>query len=325
METFKLLSQAVKEGGVLATIVRVEGSAYRKAGAMMLITSEGEQIGMISASCLEADVVIRAMQLLENNKASSAFMVYDMSAEDDLAWGRGAGCNGKIHVLLEKVDKRLRISLQEILHLLKQRANVTIYKDLRAVPNPIRTTYVAHHRTGVDKQITTDMCTDFVHTFPALQRLIVFGAGPDSMPLLQLANQVGFDTYVWDWRPEQFVQAGQYAELLPDWQQYDYHPDDYIVVMTHDFQHDTEILHYLLNMSPFRYIGVLGPRKRLERLLGQQEIPAYLHNPIGLSIGAEGAVEIAISIVAELIHIKRQEVAIGKKGDWHLFSSREEC
>lgn len=89
METINIITQAIRTSGVLATIVRVDGSAYRKPGTMMLFTETGHQVGFISASCLEADLKMRAEQLLSNRECFSDIVVYDMSREDDLGWGRG--------------------------------------------------------------------------------------------------------------------------------------------------------------------------------------------------------------------------------------------
>src|SRR5699024_5299296 len=85
-----------EETMVLATIIKVEGSAYRKEGTSMLFTESGNQVGLISVGCLEDDLSIKAKNLLNNTEQVSLQVSYDMSAEDDLGWGRGAGCNGKV-------------------------------------------------------------------------------------------------------------------------------------------------------------------------------------------------------------------------------------
>lgn len=81
--------------------------------------------------------------------------------------------------------------------------------------------------------------------------------------------------------------------------------DDFVVIMNHNFQRDQSILARMIRQKPY-YLGVLGPKRRTAKLLGTDQVPENIHSPIGLSIGAEGPEEIAISIVAELIAIRSQ-------------------
>ena len=88
---------------VLATIVETEGSTYRKPGAMMLISLEGAFEGMISGGCLEGDLLHHAAKVFETGEAS--FVTYDMHADDELVWGLGLGCDGVIHLMLQRLQK----------------------------------------------------------------------------------------------------------------------------------------------------------------------------------------------------------------------------
>jgi xanthine dehydrogenase accessory factor len=83
----------------LATVIRVEGSAYRHEGAKLLVSESGKLFGIISGGCLEEDVRYRALALMSSGISEVAS--YDLRSEDDLGWGQGAGCNGKIDVLIE--------------------------------------------------------------------------------------------------------------------------------------------------------------------------------------------------------------------------------
>lgn len=322
MEKLKLISHAIRAGGVLANIVAVEGSAYRKTGTMMLFTKEGQQIGMISASCLEADLAIQAEELQRSLHRFSEIVVYDMSREDDLGWGRGAGCNGKVHVLLEKVDEQLKESLRRLKVYLEKHIPVTMYRRLQSVPHQIATSY--HPRGcpsfGVDISPYSKEEWNVQHFHPQ-QRLIIFGAGPDALPLIRSAKSVGFETYVWDWRPDLLnPKRLLYARCLWNFETMDYKASDYVVVMTHDFQHDQQIIRKLLLKQAFRYVGVLGPRKRLKRLLNSNEIPPWINSPIGLNIKAEGPEEIAISMMAEMIKVKNEVQLREQESHRDLFS-----
>lgn len=101
-----------KKAKVLATIIKTEGSAYKKEGASMLILGDKTRVGMLSAGCLEEDLVERSEQVWA---AGEPLIVrFDMSAEDDLSWGQGVGCNGVLTVLLEPVKGELERNLMTV-------------------------------------------------------------------------------------------------------------------------------------------------------------------------------------------------------------------
>jgi len=87
----------------LATVVHVEGSAYRRPGARMLITESGQTVGTISGGCLERDVMERAVRVMETGVAS--LIEYDTRGKEDIVWGLGLGCNGVVRVLLESLHE----------------------------------------------------------------------------------------------------------------------------------------------------------------------------------------------------------------------------
>lgn len=322
---------------VLATVIKVEGSAYRKPGTVMLIHESGKMIGTLSAGCLEKDLHMRAKQLISSEKISETY-VYDMSSEDDLGWGRGAGCNGKVHVLVEKVDSNLKKHLMKIRDHLEVRQAVTLIrffnkeksiKDYQLVPKDLLS--FENVVSGLEESAVG---TTYTHTFQPQERLIIFGTGPDVLPLASMAEQVGFSVIVWGWQKN-------YDQINPFLDSLFYHSSplelfledmtlnqhDALVIMTHDFEKDKKILHTLLNYEQvIGYLGVLGPRKRTVRLMKNQIIPEKVNSPVGLSIHAEGPAEIAISILAQVIQRKwelrtRECVFIERKDYGNLSSS----
>ncbi|WP_106497339.1 XdhC family protein [Lentibacillus sp. Marseille-P4043] len=329
----QILDEIVRtdQSSVLATIIRVEGSAYRKEGTSMLFLANGQQVGIISAGCLETDLAIQAKNLFYNDTIHSRTIVYDMSAEDDLSWGRGAGCNGKIHILLEKITPELKKQLGTLHNNLSQGTSVTIFKRLGKV---VRSVFVTedHHifgkqdtvsdhfiqgaldgkRSGI--QYVEDVEANvYIHTYKPKPRLFIFGAGPDVVPFSSMAAQTGFSITIWDWRPANLDQVrfpdAQLADpvSIPEIiKKIDFTPTDSVIIMTHDFQKDKQLLHRLLEYKQLRYLGILGPRNRTTRLLNGANIPDHLRSPVGLAISAEGPNEIAISIIAELIHVLRE-------------------
>lgn len=306
-------------GSTLATIVKVTGSAYKKEGAAMLFKPDGTQIGFLSAGCLEEDL---AEKLKATRNPYNKF-VYDMREENDFAWGEGTGCNGVICVWTEKIDNVYAEHLMKVKKLLYAGHSIVMIKKLGEKPG-----YVFVPDSGnafgrwegsfpvgcrlKEKSLVFNKAFQsevYIQQIRPKRRLIVFGAGADSRPLVSFAASAGFSVTVADWRPafctaEHFPKAekrlvGFPHELLSCLQ---LNQDDCVVVMTHNFKRDQELLQTLAQKK-IRYLGVLGSRKRTARLLEIDVIPPGIVSPAGLSIQAKGAEEIAISIVAQLIQI----------------------
>jgi xanthine dehydrogenase accessory factor len=261
----------------MATVVGVQGSAYRQPGARMLVAESGKSTGTISAGCLEADVIEHAKRVMESGEAK--LVHYDnRSASDELAWGLGLGCNGIVSVLIEA----LTATSLHIEALRRSRAReVTI-----------------EHRNG------------FVETLLPPVPLLIFGAGSDVLPVMKLAQSIGWQTEVVDPQgrratASRFAIADKVTLARPD----DVATHVAVtsrtmaLVMSHNYVHDLTLLRFLL-ASPARYIGVVGARHRAERMVKDLDVREpdlrRLHAPVGLDIGANNPAEIALSIVAEV-------------------------
>jgi xanthine dehydrogenase accessory factor len=350
MEGIHEILEAMEEfanDSVLATIIRVEGSAYRKEGTSMLFRGDGAQIGLLSTGCLENDLAYQVQEMA--NQRTTKTVVYDLRAEDDLSWG--AGCNGAISVLLEPIDACLREHLSKLKFHLENGKRVTMIKKLTKdysvsdylfitddqqlfgkwhgrVSSQMKRLLNDLHQSTLKSGIIflSELSADFyIHCFEPKQRLIVFGAGRDTVPLVKMASQAGFSVLVADWRSslckrEFFPDADQVivgfpSEVMP---MLALSSQDFAIVLTHHFQRDQELLN-LLKGQKLAYLGILGSKVRTQRLLEGREIPPEINSPVGLSIGAEGPEEIAISIVAELIqrkHALRVEKVVAKEGSW---------
>lgn len=341
--------QVIRSGqqtAVLTTIVHVAGSAYRREGAKMLFLANGEEKGTLSAGCLESDLAFRAQAAFEQNTA--LLHTYDMAAEDDFTWGRGSGCNGVITVLIEPLGvsswQQSNGLWSAILDAYLQGQTVTVLRKLSGRPEndepmPVRAdAFLMLHGDGSwsgslqDAQLDArfkplvqdfhrreersqatwegDELFVFERIFPK-DRLFIFGAGPDSEPVVAAMSKLGFEVTVIDprpvrLRPEIFPDAHRLIESHPEQaaQKVELPEGSYAIVMTHSFQSDRVWLSYL-NQHHLRYVGVLGPRARTLRLLSSREMPLHYHAPIGLDIGAEGPDEIAVSIAAEIIRVRR--------------------
>lgn len=307
---------------VLATVVKVEGSSYRRAGARMLIFADGQSIGTISGGCLESHVIKRAWWHTEATGAKTCR--YDTSSDLDAQWAFGLGCNGIVQVLLERVlsgsnDAQLRV-LRVVRDEMRAAATAVVI-DVRDCPIRIGERIVLFpdgRREGkfsnieLGRRIADDLaavlhgrcsqyrrypvCGGEVEVFlecilPPL-RLVVFGAGHDAVPVVHFAKQLGWHVIVADGRAhyarrERFPEADEVLVTNPG------NPldgcgvtaDAAVVVMTHSVDQDRELLRHLLRKPPL-YVGQLGPKVRTERLLGE--------------IGCNGAAEMGIS--ADALH-----------------------
>lgn len=337
--------------GVLATIIRVEGSAYRREGACMLLQEDGTRIGLLSGGCLETDLAERAGDMWKapadetdgdrsDETCSARTLLYDLRPEDDFSWGRGAGCGGIVHVLLEPLNRQWREDLRTLKQYLDRRIPVVSARKMTGDFSVSGCAFVTcgagqremfgNWREGIPRSLTDDLASSapsrqkhglryvpelaanvYVQYYRPKPRLIIFGAGPDAEPVAALAARTGFSVTVCDWRPafcdkERFPDAdrlllGCPAEVVA---QVGLTPGDSVVVMTHDFARDKELLRLL--RPDLRYTGILGSRNRTMRLLGGADIPAWIRSPVGLPIGADGPEQIAVSIVADLIGALRR-------------------
>ncbi|UOQ43703.1 XdhC family protein [Halobacillus salinarum] len=334
MDDIHQIFPEAETGDVLATIVHVEGSAYKKEGAMMLFKQNGSQVGMISAGCLEEDV---AERIKRNESKDAEIIVYDMRGYRDLMWGEGSGCNGLIQVLLEPITDVLSSQLTKLKVLLEQGKKVTMYKKLPIGNSEVKTLYRAGEEyfgdndyfSGKSLEMTSQKFGKtkegekevYFHCFQPKERLIVLGAGKDAIPLVDMASKTGFSVIVADWRPalctkEHFPDADERIVGFPTdlVNKIQFSPNDFVVLLTHSFQKDKELLSYLIGKE-LKYLAVLGSKQRTKRLLGTDVLPPLITTPAGLSIDAEGADEIAISIIAQLIQVsKKSKVVLHESG-----------
>lgn len=310
----------------IATIIEVEGSAYRKEGTMMFFSNEEGVKGLISGGCVEHDIAAR-LENLENER--SICIDYDMRSEDDLSWGQGMGCDGRITILIEPITTLSKKNYQLAKQYLEKGISVTEWKKLNAKRQVIATYYKTEsgqmfgdNRTNLldlesfpNKKLVENEKGNlyFRQDIPARPRMIVYGAGADAKPLVAFASQVGFYVIVADWRPglcnqDHFPDAdalliGSPTQAINELM---LTSKDYMVVMTHNYTKDQELLQHLTNRE-LQYLGLLGSKKRSERLLTGIDIPKWIYYPVGLSIEADGPEEIAISILAQMINIKNMQ------------------
>jgi xanthine/CO dehydrogenase XdhC/CoxF family maturation factor len=317
----------------------------------MLVLESGTSIGAISAGCLESDVIEHAKRVIKNNRAK--LVEYNTtSTSDEIVWGLGLGCNGIVRVLVEPLAPQSSYiaALRRSLALQADVAPVvvaTIFDHKSSNLTLSGTEIEIGSRYFVDEEdfpshepfleIASDMRAAvseeasgarvyqwsggttrvFIETLTPPVQLVVFGAGHDALPIIELACRLGWQTEVVDpqARPasrERFTKADRVTLARPEAvsEQVSITPRTLALLMSHNYAHDQALLKFLLR-SPAHYIGVMGPRKRTERMLIElaesdrsfrlkDADRSRLYAPAGLDIGADAPAEIALSIIAEM-------------------------
>lgn len=332
----------------LATVVHVEGSSYRRPGARMLVTDDGQLTGAISGGCLEGDALRKALLAISQQK--NKLVTYDTTDENDMTLGVQLGCNGIVHILFEPIRTDEPGNPIELLKKVKSKRQNAVLVTL----------FSLHSRTGeqpgtcflhlqADDEIVCScegnewyailraesqaayrqedsffktfdtggrQLTGFVEYFNTPPSLIIAGAGNDTIPLTEMASVLGWDITVVDGRSghatrQRFPKAHKVIVSRAEDVLNHVNTDErtFFLLMTHNYNYDLALLKQLLAVDPCRYVGALGPRKKLERMYAELETGGMLltdeqkskvYGPVGLDIGAETSEEIALSVLAEI-------------------------
>ncbi|HEX6575151.1 MAG TPA: XdhC family protein, partial [Gemmatimonadaceae bacterium] len=326
---------------VLATVVRITGSSYGGVGTRMLIRIDGSTIGIVSGGCLESDLAEHAREVSESGEAR--LVTYDTRADDDAVWGLGLGCNGLIDVMLEPLDPAHSRELASLLDKAITSPSASVMATVIAgasaakigahaliAPDGMQTTgtwnsqsaldavraaapeAVSERRRGIVREFES-ITVSYEVIVPAIN-LVICGSGPDVLPVARFAVDLGWSVTVVDHRPV----TGEHAARFPGALVIEsLNPGDFtrvaridgqtaVVVMSHNYARDLEYLRAALATGA-KYIGVLGPRARSERMFADMgaagdalQHTERVHSPIGLNIGGDGPDGIALAIVAEI-------------------------
>ncbi|WP_263378567.1 XdhC family protein [Granulicella paludicola] len=300
----------------LVTLVRVEGSSYRRVGARMLICEDGTYVGGISGGCLEADLLRRAAWRV---RAGAVVERFSTLFDDTEEIPYGLGCGGTLYLLLEPADTPEFAALMEAIE--ASLPDGSRHGEAREV-----VTLLPGNGTPLNRFVQdatgrliagnilplSDAAQTFTERMEPPQRLLLLGAGNDAQPMVSFAAQMGWTVTVVDgrtsWaRPERFPQAEQVlvATTLNGISVTDH---DAVVIMTHSYEQDRAWLTEVLPRSP-RYLGLLGARHRSALLLSEsavilgwdvEQVCERVFAPIGLDLGGDGAEAIALATVAEI-------------------------
>ncbi|MDX1447449.1 MAG: XdhC family protein [Acidimicrobiia bacterium] len=313
----------------LATVVGVRGSTYRGLAARQLVGEDGTSVGTVSGGCLDNDLRHVAARVIESGVAER--VEFDLTADDEAIWGWGVGCNGATDLLVEPdstaADLADMLSLPGtdqlcMVHPVPDPTRRRIVRPSETADDPVTSAALEALAAGRHRSLDVGSTRYLLEVVGAPPRLVVFGAGHDAAPVVAFGAWLGFRTMVVDDR-RQFLTAERFPEahdlihadsgelartIGPD-------QKTFVVLMSHNYLRDLEALRSLLG-TEVAYIGALGPGERLQRLLddlaesggeASEGDLAKMYGPAGLDIGAEGPVEIAWSVLAEVLAVARDK------------------
>ncbi|NET57368.1 MAG: XdhC family protein [Symploca sp. SIO2E6] len=297
-------SQHDSEPVFLATVVKVQGSAYRHPGARMLITSTGKMVGTISGGCLENDVFEHTRVNLPDGKP--IVVTYDTNGDEDLLWGFGLGCNGVVQILIERLEPDYILNPLAFIHRcfhhrqsgiiatvvtvagkvnipvgarLILDADSNVQTDIQepeltaALVKDAQATLQNQHSSFHQYQLTLGKVEVFIELLKPPPNLMIFGAGSDALPVVQFAQALGWRVTIVDCRAsedtkERFTMVEEVILTRRDILHQEICVDDdaIAVVMTHNYFDDLAILQLLMS-TKISYLGCLGSKQRKERLL----------------------------------------------------------
>jgi len=334
---------------VLATIYKTKGPCYRKSGAMMLFSSQGHQLGMLSGGCLESDIATNARKVMQTGKPIS--VCYDGSDEDDLSFHLGIGCGGTVYIMLQQINfENNYLALTQVHDALTQRTSGYYYQRIenqstsnQSIENitaseqsatnnhtPERSYFQAEIISDIAQVATITIQTKHMETIseqtknhPSIfntpflatpiipePHLLVVGGGMDAQPLVNIAQQLGWQVSLWDPRPanarkEYFSNVNHIikgdAEILAD---FSLEKDvNAAILMSHNILIDAQAL-AALSTSKLHHVALLGPQHRRTQVISEANVqekalPFNLAGPSGLNIGGTLPESIALSILSE--------------------------
>jgi xanthine dehydrogenase accessory factor len=333
-ETARIFERLVRLGAgdrraALATVVRIDGSAYRRPGARLLVEEDGETLGSISGGCLEGDVREVALAVLADGAPRRRR--YDTGADENEAWGLGLGCAGSVEIFVQPAaTPAVRPAVERALELFAEARPFALWTRLEGAragamaavdaegtfagtlggdEDALRRRAAEGIAARASRLVDDPDGAIFAEVLLPSPRLVVFGADEDARPLVTLSAAAGFDVVVVDHReallaPERFPEAGRRVVRRPEdgLAGLSIGPRTFAVVKTHLIAHDREWARRLLEAGA-GYVGLLGPRARVREIVREigAESDDRVYGPVGLDLGAEGPEQVALAIVAELL------------------------
>ncbi len=307
----------------MATVIHVRGSAYRREGTRMIVDSNGNWFGNISGGCLEGDILKKTSDVIKTGE--SLLVTYDTRESINKEIRVALGCNGVIDILIEPVNESVLDLIESIIKVFEEEKTAYVKTDIQIIQEHVS---VQHEMSQLKPDFLAssvfeneNFChvekTEFsisLYEFIGVRRkLVVWGSGPDVKPISQFATQLGWKTIVAsDCGLEKFQDDLPGVDLIHSnfndfISKTNLHKNTAVLLVSHDFYKDYFILEKIIAKN-VKYIGIMGPKRRGARMLEEhkrrhpeiQFEEGKIHYPVGLDIGSDNPVEIALSIVAEV-------------------------
>ena len=305
---------------VMATLVALDGSSYRKPGVRMLLIEDGTMIGAISGGCVEKEILKQSESVFQTNQPK--MMTYD---------GRyRLGCEGTLYILIEPFypDDDLMLAFDKSLAERNPFQIKTLYSKQEGIKDDWGSwiTFDTVKWYGFSKKANKETKESsapliFEQQLEPCFRLLIVGAEHDSVQLCLMASVLGWEVVILTPAANSkttldFPGVHQLLKLDPKELQLNHvNQPTAIVLMTHSYARDLQYLIALKETQP-AYIGLLGARKRGYKMGNdlvehhpevEEDFLNKIHAPAGLNIGAETPQEIAISICSEILAVTRQQ------------------
>jgi xanthine dehydrogenase accessory factor len=320
----------------LATVLRVEGSSYRRPGARMLIDIHGRVAGSVSGGCLEKSVVAQGQVAIADGQ--NRLLTFDTTDSDDSSFGTSLGCQGMIWIGVEVIPPHVPWPLDKIAREIQtRRTSAVLIVQSHCGENGVtfQSRVVYEGKGDEDAPLWPELSQEVAAVMRLCKTrclengsselaliewlgppvaLMLFGGGPDVRPLTRLARELGHEVTVLDRRAdvaraENFPEANKVVLAKP-WEIAGRLRSDSrtaAIVMNHHYDTDRDTLAALVPLH-LPYIAMLGPKRRTARILAELQeeghdtasLERILHAPAGLDIGAETPEQIALAILAEI-------------------------
>ena len=330
MDLYSIIDDYLEKssGGALATIVKKLGAAPREEGAKMFVGKDGKFYGTVGGGCIEAEVWQEARKVIKTGVAKLLHYTMDGRQLED----EGMICGGNVDIFVEPVAEKYKALYKAIPDLERHDAGALlitrfseegfskslIKEDGTAFGDPVGEEIRADfQRYAREKRpiVLGDAIIEPLQTSPVLY---IFGAGHVSQFVSRVATMVDFNVTVIDDR-EEFANRERFPEaervIVDDFthvfDQLSFHGNEYVVILTRGHKHDALVLEQVMK-RPTGYVGMIGSKRKTRMVMDYMRQQGFhdkmlesVHAPIGIAINSETPQEIAVSITAELIKVRR--------------------
>jgi xanthine dehydrogenase accessory factor len=283
----------------LATVVRVDGSSYRRPGARMLVTDDSKITGAISGGCLEGDALEKALFAMATGE--NKLITYDSTGEDDIQFGLHLGCNGVVHILFEPIKKDDPLNPVELLRKVSSAGDEAVLVTLfslkkiqpgtrllwlknkmhssltepvqRLLTEPVKNAQAEKQSALLDLDSDQGTYTAFIEWIDRPVSVVIAGAGNDIQPFVEITVMLGWSVTVVDGRfhyalPERFPGAAKVLYSKPEdiFSQINTDTQTIYLLMSHNYNYDLTFITQIVKQE-FGYIGLLGPAQKRDRML----------------------------------------------------------